>query len=161
MNLGTALKHLFPLADPIRDYTVADNAIVEWNLNVERPTEQQLQDAHIEVRKSEKISDLKEACELFILSGYVIPETGHAYGFQIYDQMNMTQQYILFLTDTTLVGVDWKTENNGTVYHSKPDFDLVINRAAKHKWDNIKRYWALKDQVKACTTQEEIEAITW
>jgi hypothetical protein len=49
MNIPNALVYLFPTANPLRDYTIADDGsgprIIAWNLPQAQPTEAELQAA--------------------------------------------------------------------------------------------------------------------
>lgn len=54
MNLALAIRHLFPDADPMRDFRVEDNGsgqfLAVWNLEAPQPTPQQLDTAWVEVQ---------------------------------------------------------------------------------------------------------------
>lgn len=46
MNRSLCIKHLYPFAEPMRDYLVADDGtgerIIKWNLDKPQPTDEQL-----------------------------------------------------------------------------------------------------------------------
>jgi hypothetical protein len=66
MNLGRALAYLYPDAEPGRDYTVravegSAPYIAEWNLPDPQPTEAELEAAGLEVAKVQKVGQMHEA----------------------------------------------------------------------------------------------------
>jgi hypothetical protein len=111
--------------------------------------------------KKKKIDELNNQCEATILSGFVSTTTTHKYGFSTYDQMNLTQQMILMLKDTTITSVYWKTEDAGILSHTRDEFFSITSEAEQHKRNNIQKYWDLKAKVQAALSENEVSMITW
>lgn len=115
----------------------------------------------LDVIKEQKIAELNELCEQTILAGFTSQTTGHFYRFNEYDQMNFTQQMLLLLADPGITEVAWKTEDAGVITHTRENFLAVTREAEVHKRGLMERYWALKAQVLAATTKEEVDAVNW
>lgn len=66
MNRAKAIMHLFPNADPIKDFIVKDDAdgtapyIAEWNLSEPQPTEAELAAAWVQVKDAPTPPSLEE-----------------------------------------------------------------------------------------------------
>jgi len=67
MKLANALKHLFPNADPLRDWIVQDDGtgayIAAWHLPTPQPTPEQLQAAS-DAQESQEAQDAQAAAQL-------------------------------------------------------------------------------------------------
>jgi XkdW protein len=66
VNLGRVLAHLFPEADPSRDYVVRLGAdgepyLAEWNLPTPEPAAAEIEAATLDAAKASKRSELKQA----------------------------------------------------------------------------------------------------
>lgn len=164
MNIAQTIMYLYPNAIPMQDFSVYDDGngqyIKEWNLIQTQPTEAELEINWLNVVKQQKIDELNKLCEQTILAGF-IAISGHKYGFSQYDQMNITQQMALLLVDTTITTINWKTEDAGVISHTRDEFVVLCNDANNHKRNNITKYWTLKAQVNAATTEADIGAISW
>jgi hypothetical protein len=113
----------------------------------------------IDVVREAKYYALKEQCDEHILAGFWSVSTSAQYGFTEIDQMNMTQQMILFFIDPRPIG--WKTEDKGVVTLTKEQFIGVAFEAQKHKSAQINRWWQLKATILAAQTKEEIMSLEW
>jgi len=111
--------------------------------------------------KRQKIEELNAKCEYEIMKGFLDETTGYYFGFSLIDQMNFTQQYLLFLANPELSSVEWKTENAGVVQLSRDEFFAVCNSAERHKRSMIQKCWELKAQVEAAKSFDEVDAIKW
>lgn len=116
----------------------------------------------LEHYKQDKIDSLNEECEKTILSGFYCEATGHFYEFSVYDQLNFTQQLLwLVVNPEDSKIIRWKTEDAGTIEHTREEFIAVCNAAEAHKRGNIEQYWTIKERVGQATTFEEVNAIHW
>lgn len=114
----------------------------------------------LESLKTEKIAELNGKCESTIAQSFQA-RNGHTYQFEMKDQLNFSQQFLLITSNPDIKEVLWKTEDAGVLTHSREEFVEVIEDAENHKRNNISRYWALKEQVNQASTIEEIKAIEW
>jgi len=122
----------------------------------------------LDLRKKEKIEELKAKCRETIYGGFTIPpETtytnliGNEYGFDQEDQDNFCQQMLFIAEISPDEPIYWKTKNKGPLPHTIDEFKEVCRWAEQHKRSNIHKCWDLQTQVQNATTIEEIESITW
>jgi len=113
----------------------------------------------IEEVRMAKYNALKEQCDEHILADFYSPSTDAQYGFSEIDQMNMTQQMILFFINPG--PIMWKTEDKGLIQLTKEQFIGVAFEAQRHKEKQIKHWWQLKANVIAAQTKEEIMEFEW
>jgi hypothetical protein len=113
----------------------------------------------IEEVRMAKYNALKEQCDEHILADFYSSSTDAQYGFSEIDQMNMTQQMILFFINPG--PIMWKTEDKGLVQLTKEQFIGVAFEAQRHKEKQIKHWWQLKANVLAAQTKEEIMEFEW
>jgi len=71
------------------------------------------------------------------------------------------QQILILQLNQSLNDVYWKTEDAGTLKHTKLQFFQVVNDIAIGKNLAIVKYWSLKSQVLNCSFIEEVNAIVW
>lgn len=164
-NYAEAIMYLFPNADSTSDFIVRDDGegqfIAVWNLNQPQPSHEELDIAYLQVVKNNKVSEFNKLCNKIILEGFRSPSTGYYYGFSELDQMNMTQQMLLFLNNPLLLTVDWKTEDAGIIRHSKTQFLTIVQEADSHKRGWISYYWKKKNEIMNKLTVEEVLDIIW
>lgn len=166
MNLASALLQLYPEASPLCDYIVVEdeNGIVsinEWHLPFPQPTQEQLVQASLAYTKSVKIEELTECCREVIVAGFTSQTTGHTYDYEDYDQLNMADQFNLLQAFPSTTTVDWKTRDGGVISHTVEQFRSVYLEGFTHKHMHVQRFRALKAQVEAATTDEQVAQIVW
>ncbi|SDI16379.1 protein of unknown function [Alteribacillus persepolensis] len=120
----------------------------------------ELTEKSIEPAKEEKIKELSSQCQQTIINGF-IASNGNGYRLTTEDQLNMQGQKDELKDDETITEVDWMTINDENVTHSREEWLTVYKEAFRHKKECIFKNKQLRDQVKAATTKEEVEAITW
>lgn len=169
MNIAQAIMKMYPDANPLENFVVRDNsdgmgAYIDqnqWKLPYAIPSTEELQSYWIESLKDEKINEINANCENTILAGFTSSSTGYSYDFTNYDQMNITQQMLLLVSDPTIASIQWKTQDAGIVSLTRDQFLQIANEANDHKRVNIGKYWTLKSQVQSATMEDEINAIVW
>jgi len=113
-----------------------------------------------EVKKA-KIAALRERCEQEITAGFQSKAAGHAFGLKDHDQMNFTQQLLMFVQDASLEAAAWKTESDQMVELDRKLFLEVCKEAEHHKRSRLTKFWMLKEQVEAAGDLEQVERIKW
>lgn len=169
MNIGQILAWKYPNADPVTDYSVVADPVTGqqriefWHLQDPQPTTDQLQQWWIPCLQAQKIAQLKAACQATILAGFTSSCLGtpHQYDFDYQAQVNLTGMYTIVMNDNTITSVTWKTKDSGPLPHTRDQFIQLCKDAENFKWTNIQRYWNLKAQVQAATTEAQINSITW
>lgn len=165
VNVGECLASMYPSADPVKDYIVFDEGegqfIKEWNLPYPQPTEEELIGGWIAILKQKKIAEFHNLCTETIMLGFTSRSMGYQYGFNELDQMNMTQQMLLFLNKPELTIVDWKTEDAGVITHTRQQFLTVVTEADTHKRGWINYYWNKKIEINNQTTVEGVHSVEW
>jgi hypothetical protein len=164
---------LYPNAKVFDDFELMDNGngayISKWNLNVPKPTIEQLNGLFDEVDlkqiKQKKIDDLDQSCKNAILDNFTATLNGVDYEFA-YDsdsQNRFNGVGILFLGNQ-ITEVTWTAYQNGQrvrINLTKDDFNIISLAALKHQNDNVTKYSDLYNKVNDATTVDEINAITW
>ena len=77
------------------------------------------------------------------------------------DSLDRLNYAIITLTATHTESIDWTTAENTDVPMSVNDLNLVIASVGNRSNQLHIIYRNLKEQVNACTTVEEVDAITW
>ena len=77
------------------------------------------------------------------------------------DSLDRLNYAIITLTATHTESIQWTTAENTDVSMTVNDLNLVIASVGNRSNQLHIIYRNLKDQVNACTTVEEVEAITW
>lgn len=115
----------------------------------------------INYMKPLKINELSADCNNAILAGF--DYNGDFFTFTYEDQGNFNQQLTLFLIDSTITDVTWKTENNGIKTYTKDEFIAICRGAESHKRSNVGKYWQLKQTIMNTQYQsiEDLKAVTW
>ncbi len=164
MNLARALIYLFPNTCMMKDILVRDDGegayIDQWNISDPQPTQEQLDQAWIEVVRKDKLNELDEACENDILSGF-IASNGHHYGFSYKDQINFNEQDAILTRNPSIDTIYWKTDDIGPIPHTREEWYAVVDDVAVSKLGKIARYWQLKVYVLSLNSESEINAIHW
>lgn len=114
----------------------------------------------LEQYKAFKIEELKVKCKDDIYNGFV-SSNGHVYRTNNDDQLNFLGKFNQLQVDTTIETVYWKAEDTGYIPHTREEWLLVYNEGLVAKEQKLFKYDQLKQQVTACTTKEEVEAIVW
>lgn len=116
----------------------------------------------LEMVKLLKIKELNDSCTSDILSGFEHLHHGNTYlmGFDEQDQSNLTQQMAIISISTE--PIVWKVKGELVfLQFTRDEFQQMGLVAKQHKESKMQRYYLLCGQVQACTTKEEIEAISW
>lgn len=121
------------------------------------------EDISLDVLKDARICLLKDECSQAIYNGFLSESTGYYFGFNQLDQINLTQQMLLILTDTNnqITEVHWKTKNAGVVTFTKQEFLQIVEEAKQHKLTQQQKYWNLEKQILNATDKATIESIVW
>ena len=164
MNISQAILWKYPQANPLYDFRVdvvdGTETLVTWSSPDPRPTDTDLQSWWLECRRQQKLTELNGFCQSTIYSGFV-GTNGHSYQFEDKDQGNLTQQMVFLVNDPTITTVDWKTTDVGILTHTRDEFFQVCQDANNFKRTNFGKYWQLEANVKAATTEDEINSINW
>ena len=115
----------------------------------------------LEQYKSYKINELKNTCQENIYIGFISQLNNHTYRTNNDDQINFLGKYNQIMSDNTITNVMWKTEDVGYIEHTRADWLSIYNEALTAKEQKLFHYEQLRQQVSACTTKEEVEAIVW
>ncbi|MFZ4454348.1 DUF4376 domain-containing protein [Salibacterium aidingense] len=110
--------------------------------------------------KNSKIDNLSLKCREVIINNFVA-SNGNGYRLEIEDQLNMQGQKATLDDDTSITEVDWMTIDDNNVTHSRDEWLTIYKEAFQHKNECIFKNKELRDQVRACETKEEVEAVTW
>lgn len=163
MDTGEALAVLYPNAIPDQDYILMDNGsgvqITEWNLGGSPPTQAQLEAAYLTAVKNMKIAELKVTCDSQIVAGF--SSYGHSFDYEVMDQIRFLEKDVFVRDDVLVLTVDWWTRDAGVVTFSKIDFLQIVANGSAHKQTQLTNYHSKVDAVNACTTPEQVQAITW
>jgi hypothetical protein len=116
---------------------------------------------NLEQYKTFKIDELSQKCKEDIYKGFTSNLNGHFYRTNTDDQLNFLGKFNQLMSDETLTTVMWKTEDVGYIEHTREDWLSVYNEALTAKEQKLFKYDQLRDQVNACTTKEEVEAVVW
>lgn len=144
-----------------KDFVVVDNAIAEWKSPLPQPTEAELAGAFLAAHKRVRTANLDAECEKAIMAGFTSASTGHTFGFNTYDQANLTAMHTVLVGDPSIPGVEWKTLNAGIVPLTRDQFMGLAKEALAHKQGQINKFWALKTQIEAATLVDEVIAVNW
>lgn len=117
------------------------------------------EDVELNLVKSTKIEELKEACNEAIVAGFSY--NGNFFQFNEIDQANFTQQLTLLLLDPTITEVEWRTENNGIIKITREEFIDTCKAGESHKRNNTGQYWKLKDYVNSLTSVDEVQKVNF
>lgn len=157
---------MYPDAINLQDFMVMDNAdgrgqhIAIWNYSQPQPTGAQIDAAWLAYYKQNKLNELSDSCQNTIYGGFKGTD-GHTYQFAAQDQLNITQQMLVLVSDPTIITVQWKTEDSGIITLTRQQFLTMCNDANNFKRQNMGKYWQLATQVEACTTENDIDTINW
>jgi hypothetical protein len=143
----------FPLADKnLLIYTIANsNGLMYSDLTA---------DYLLNYHRDLKIAYLDEICESKIITGFTA-SNGHAYRLNRDDQLNMMGVKDELRDDETITAVNWKTEDQGYIEHTREEWMQVFKEALAHKRTVITTYNQLKAQVKAAVKHADILTINW
>lgn len=114
----------------------------------------------LDYHKQLKTDILSETCDEVIVYGFTSINKHH-YRTNRDDQLNMIAKNVQLLHDTTILSVDWKTEDAGYISHTRQEWLSVYNEGISFKEANLYKYNTLKIQVKNSTTHAEIIAVAW
>lgn len=114
--------------------------------------------------KDRALSGVRSACYNAITKGF--EHSGHHYALRELDQINYLalleilkpddDAYMLPVTCKDLADGEWKQ-----VGHNHKMMEAISATATTHKYDNIQKQYALIEDIEACTTVDELEAIKW
>lgn len=122
-----------------------------------------LKNISLEDIKTKKINQLNFLCNQTILSTFTSACLGvsHIYSFSSDSQMNFSGTLGAINANISPTTINWKTEDAGVLSHTITQFKSLFADGMTFKQANINKYRSLKDQVLACTTQSQIDAIVW
>lgn len=124
----------------------------------------------LEQVKAIKISELDTTCNETIRNGFYSYAHGDSepifYGYdntkENPDQTRIAGQFVALTTGIDVEPVFWKGKGNvPPLAYTYEQFKVLATDALKHEKDNTTRYYGLKEQVLACSTVEEVDAIVW
>jgi hypothetical protein len=147
-----AAEHKDNLAVEITDSIVL-NEVMEQSIEYTPQT--------LDEHKAYHIEQLDNECEKAILAGFTSATTGHHYRTNRDDQINFIGRKDEVQNDPNITEVTWKTENLGPITHTRDEFLAVYMEGIKHKDAMIGKFWQLKAQVNAATTETEVYAVVW
>lgn len=149
------------------------NTSIIWNIQEKTPpTQEQLDNitsSHpyiLNKIKDVKIKELDIVCEQVIESTFISSALGepHIYKYNKDTQASLDKILMGFVLGELALDdimpfllVDLDTAVNHTISQMLQ----VYKDGALHKQYQVDRFWGIKDQVKACTSKEEVEAVTW
>ncbi|RSL28993.1 hypothetical protein D7Z54_33615 [Salibacterium salarium] len=114
----------------------------------------------LEEAKERKIKELSRKCQEVIIYDFVA-SNGNGYRLTVEDQLNMQGQKNDLDDDTDITSVDWMTIDDVDTTHTRDEWLAVYKEAFQHKNDSIWHNKAKRDDVNACTTIDEVDAVTW
>lgn len=115
----------------------------------------------LEQYKIFKIEELTTKCDKSIDNGFISQINGHHYRTTADDQLNFFGQKDELTEDETITIVMWKTEDAGYIEHTRENWLAIFQEGRQHKKAQLFKLDQLRQQVNACTTKEEVEAIAW
>lgn len=114
----------------------------------------------LETEKMIKKAYFNRLCDSKIEEGFA-SSNGHFYRTNRDDQVNFLGKFNQLMNDKTITTVMWKTEDVGYIEHSREEWLMIYNEALAAKERKLFKYNQLKQQVNACGTKEEVEAVVW
>lgn len=139
IQLQEALELIYPDADPLSDYVVQNNELVEWNLSEPEPTEEELQVAFLEALREDKKAEMKQA----------------AVGSAIEQSPDPDVQTVEDLFLLVLPALYSQATAASSEQRAAPQANL------SSMVGNFERYYEKKAQIEAANTEEEIAAVSW
>ncbi|WP_336786964.1 XkdW family protein [Paenibacillus sp. MMO-177] len=167
MNIAKALSFLFPEAVPFKDYSVywvdEKAQIVNWNLPVDAPSDEELMAASLAAIKQEKIAELEACCSQVISDKF--EHDGLFYSNSMQSQSEFMATARAFdqglLTETKWTAYDKDGVLNRLTF-DKDGFNSLFMASLSHISDNIAKLRDIKQSaIVECGTEEEVEAIHW
>lgn len=150
---------------PVEDDIVPDppEGLHEPKWDGEQWIEGLLQSDLLAGQKQTKIDELNAVCNAFILSGFTSSALGdpHDYDFDYEAQINLAGMMNAISAGIAPATITWKTKNAGSIDHDHAQFTQLYADGLTFKNTQIGKYWILKAQVQAATTEAEIDAIVW
>jgi hypothetical protein len=112
--------------------------------------------------RSAKIAALNSACNTAILAGFTSSALGdpHEYDFDYEAQTNLGGMLNAITAGIATESIYWKASGL-PVLHTIEQFKTVFADGLVFKNGLIAQYWALKGQVLAVETKEDIDSIVW
>jgi hypothetical protein len=107
-----------------------------------------------------KKESLNEDCENTILGGFTATN-GHIYRCNRDDQTNMIGQKDELRDDPTILEVEWRTEDEGYISHTREDWLQVYREAFVFKKTQLFKCKSLKQRATDATSHDEIIAVKW
>ncbi|MFD2704620.1 DUF4376 domain-containing protein [Salibacterium lacus] len=135
---------------PYMELVIEDGEIVDID-PMEKP---------LEPFKERKISELSSECKDEIVNKFEA-SNGKKYRLEVEDQLNMQGKKDQLDSDSDINEIVWRTLNDENITHTKEEWLEVYREAFEHKEDALSKNKELRDQVSACETKEEVEAVEW
>lgn len=153
------------LIDPfyyVPPYSIEERFIrPRYNRTLGKFVEGEINDELLSQFKQLKIDNLNRTCDTQIDEGFT-SSNGHRYRLTRDDQINMMGRKSELKEDETITQVDWKTEDAGYITHTREEWlNVVYREAFNYKESQIYKYNQLKQQVLACVSIDEINAVVW
>lgn len=142
------------------DFLTGETTIVEIE---DAPVE----DFDINSYRALKRAELNAICEAEITTPYqsstIIAHKGksHRYSTDRDDQRNMDVKLNIVFNTPTLLTQLWKTKDDGVVLHTRDEFITIALEIVAYIEQKLFKCIALKMQLDAATTKEQIDAINW
>lgn len=107
-----------------------------------------------------KADVMGQTCEDTILKGF-LASNGHYYRTDRDDQTNMLGQKEYLRDHPDVTTVEWKTEDEGRIDHTKEEWIKVFYEAFLFKEKTLKKLDRIKKKIATATNDFEITAIKW
>jgi hypothetical protein len=112
--------------------------------------------------KELKIQHFSNICEEEILKGFTSQTNGNFYRTNRDDQLNFIGKYLVVIADESILQVFWKAENLGEqVPHTREEFMAIYKEGFSHKESKLYKLHVLRQQIRACKTDDEVFLINW
>lgn len=135
------------------------------------PSQVTLDTKILDMYKTNKITELSDMCHVSIISGFISNALGQNY---IYDSEEVDQINILGVVSSTMPtalaplgsSIYYACRNVATnvksyVVHSHAQLREVLEDGADRKLSLLQQFHSLQNQVNACTTAGQVQAIVW
>lgn len=173
MILEKAILCIHPDAAVHEDFVIVigddgEHVIQQWNYDKypEMPTQEQLDAAWVDAYRKIKFQEFNEICNKEILGYFeaAVDSVAYLFSFDVDAQSNFNGT-LSFFTKGLITEVEWTAHRNGKaerIILNETQFLEVVKAAFAHKESKVKHLRnVLEPKIKAATTAEEVEGITW
>lgn len=167
MNIAQSIMKIYPDLTPFVDFRCVCEedvqSIAEWNTDKPKPTDQQLNDAWLEICKDEKKAQLDLAFDVALVSGFKSSALGveHTYpaDFQAMVFFGATMNRIN--NDPSFTSTKQKTLDSGYLDHTAVQFIQAFNDGHQNGENLIAHLNELKADVDKVTSPDQLDGIQW